>query len=214
MIPEAEIIVTGRPFELYLTLLDLDRSELLHYDSVLDTGSGFSDFTGRLLEMEKEAVAVDKGYSCLDSMKESYLEGEILGDEHQLRRQYLHIVKECSTRPEMVQKIMLYREAIFDRFQSVFSNHPEAYLGEDCFQLPFRDNSFDLAANVELIANSTYFSTTHFLEGIKELSRVARAVRIYSIFFNQAIYEQDEFVNHDDFSFNRLTDRLLVIERK
>ena len=159
---------SGREFESYCKRLEIENFE--KYKKVLDIGSGFSTCVHKLLQQSKDAFALDLGYGNTDKMIATYFSQPM---PSLIANKYpsAHLAK---------KDIMKKRQKHIVNFLDSKKQNPGRYLAADCFNLPFDKNTFDLAMNVESLGNKHYFSYEQFLQGIEEMTRVAKEVRIHS----------------------------------
>ena len=127
-----------------------------------------------------KAIGVDVGYSSIELMAKKYITQPIPANLEKIKTKFKKRVTNCKTYKEARETIQNLRQTRAEEFCKIFEKHRNNYIVSSCFQIPFKDNYFDLCVSVELLGHKDYFSNNQTLKGINELKRVAKEVRIYS----------------------------------
>ncbi|ASC70175.1 hypothetical protein XM38_011050 [Halomicronema hongdechloris C2206] len=175
----SQVVPWGRSFDEYVAMFNLSPQDL--QGRLLGCGDGPAAFNGELTRRGGRVISVDPLYhfdveaicdriqTCFDQV----LEG--------VRQNAQEFVWDTLGSPEELGRVRL---AAMDQFLADYTAGKAAgrYLTASLPQLPFADQSFDLALCSHLLfLYSPQFDLDFHLASLRELRRVAREVRIFPL---------------------------------
>ena len=171
-------IHSGRPYSAYLDMFDLEEATLCK--RILDCPGGFSNFNATLTRLGKTAVAVDPIYDLPLSQLKIHAEGgmQFLIDKA------VHQEWFGKLSPQRIAFVLEKLGAAKDDFFHDFPKgwEEKRYIAASLPNLPFADNSFDLAlSGYFLFLYEASLSFEFHLQSLEELLRVAKEVRVFPL---------------------------------
>lgn len=169
-----EIMITGRTLAEYEAFFDLDLHKLQN-KRVLDCPSGVSSFVAEAKEQNIKTIGGDLIYS--------FSKEEI---KKQAQKTIEDIYRDVSWMSEnsfefykSVDNHKKHRTLALEKF---LSDSNKSYKEANLLNLPFEDNSFDLALSSHLLfLYDDRFGLEFHLKAISELIRVSKEVRIFPL---------------------------------
>lgn len=173
------VVPWGRCLREYIEMFLLSASDL--EGSILGCGDGPASFNAEVTAMGKEVVSVDPIYAF---------------SRRQIQARINEVYPEISRQAELnkdnyvwktfqnVEEVLKARMSAMEHFLKDYDSGKKAgrYIEASLPSLPFKNSQFSLAiCSHFLFLYSSHVSESMHKEGIKELCRVAREVRIYPI---------------------------------
>jgi len=172
------LIHSGRPYKAYLDMFALEEKDLAQ--RILDCPGGFSNFNAVATRLGKQVVSVDPIYALpLSRLKKLAEDGERVLADTAPRKNWFGEVSP--------QRIAIVTESLRVAKEEFFSDFPKGlaaqrYLAASLPDLPFADNSFDLAlSGYFLFLYEASLSFEFHLQSLQELLRVATEVRVFPL---------------------------------
>jgi hypothetical protein len=171
-------LFVGRTFTEYCRMFDLDPGRLTDA-RVLDCPGGPGSFTAVASTLGAEAVAVDPAYGPLVQELELACHDAVERSVAQLREKRDLFVWEEYGDPETRERFL---RAAAERFLADYARHPGRYVTGALPDLPFHNDSFDLAlAGNLLFLYDDRLDRDFHQAALLELARVAREVRVFPL---------------------------------
>lgn len=170
------MLVSSRSYEEYVAFFALTEEDLAGL--ILDCSAGASSFTAVAASHGANVLAVDPAYSdpaaLLDSATGSQRRGDAILEQHDSRFEW--------TWYGTPQRRREMRATALNDFVRDFQEHPSRYKAGALPRLPLEDRAFDLALCSHLLFTwSDTFDERWHREGITELLRVARELRVFPL---------------------------------
>lgn len=171
-------IHSGRPYSAYLDMFDLEEPALC--ERILDCPGGFSNFNATATRLGKTVVAVDPIYALPLSQLKVHAEKSM---------QFLidKVVQKEWFGDLSPQRIAFVLEKLGAAKDDFFRDFPKGwaegrYIAASLPNLPFADNTFDLAlSGYFLFLYEASLSFEFHLQSLEELLRVAKEVRVFPL---------------------------------
>lgn len=176
------VVPWGRSFQDYLEMFNLTAEDL--ESSILDCAGGPASFNATMKQQGKTVISCDPIYQFTPQEIEQRIDETYPIIIDGLHRNFDQFVWDKTPTPEALGE---YRLSAMKQFLADFSlGKEEGRYREIGFpELPFSDQSFDLAVSSHLLFTySEQFSFDFHLQSILELSRVAKEVRIFPLVEN------------------------------
>ena len=172
------LIHSGRPYKAYLDMFALEEKDLAQ--RILDCPGGFSNFNAVATRLGKQVVSVDPIYALpISRLKKLAEDGERVLADTAPRKNWFGEVSP--------QRIAIVTESLRVAKEEFFSDFPKGlaaqrYLAASLPDLPFADDSFDLAlSGYFLFLYEASLSFEFHLQSLQELLCVATEVRIFPL---------------------------------
>ncbi len=174
-----QVVPWGRSAAEYLAMFSLDEADL--GGRILGCGDGPASFNAKLTAQGHAVVSVDPLYAFPPAAIERQIERTFVEVMDQVRRNrddfvWTHVpsIEELGR-----QRMTAMREFIADYPQGKIENR---YVDASLPDLPFRNDSFDLALSSHLLfLYSEQFDLAFHVQALAEMLRVASEVRVFPL---------------------------------